>query len=328
MKLYINDYEIQYKLENENSLQDVYYYLEKEVRKFNQYIIDYKYDLEHNLTFSSLKEIPINLVKNFYVYTGDIKELFYFSFRSIYEYIDEIGSYCFENDKIDAKTLQDLKEGINHIEEFIKIIKEYFGKNFENITINLPEGTEKNFSQSYKNLITVIQNLNEKNYLELREEILSELRVFRIFTEKNIFSILSELIDDKESLDIIDEFYNKIKTLNETLSNINISIQTGKENQGLELLLDILKDLDVYITLLISIVEKHKTKLNEFYKEIKECFFNIIKKLQSIEKAFYNNDFIEIGDLLEYELSEDFIALKNYISELKKILIGFSYQKI
>ncbi len=328
MKLYINDYEIQYKLENENSLQDVYYYLEKEVRKFNQYIIDYKYDLEHNLTFSSLKEIPINLVKNFYVYTGDIKELFYFSFRSIYEYIDEIGSYCFENDKIDAKTLQDLKEGINHIEEFIKIIKEYFGKNFENITINLPEGTEKNFSQSYENLITVIQNLNEKNYLELREEILSELRVFRIFTEKNIFSILSELIDDKESLDIIDEFYNKIKTLNETLSNINISIQTGKENQGLELLLDILKDLDVYITLLISIVEKHKTKLNEFYKEIKECFFNIIKKLQSIEKAFYNNDFIEIGDLLEYELSEDFIALKNYISELKKILIGFSYQKI
>lgn len=327
MKLYINDLEVEYKLENEKKLQEVYSHIENEVRKYNKYIIDYKYTLDQNQNFTSLQEIPIDLVKEFFVYTGDLKELFYFSYRSIYEYINEIGTYCFQNEKINSKTLQELKEGIIQIDEFIKITKNYFKENSELYSIILPEGIEKNFSKSYENLLFIIQNLNENNYNEHREEILSELRVLRVFTEKNMYSILSDLIDEVESINIIDEFYEKIDIFKERLTNINISIQTGKETIALELLLDLLKDLDIYITLVASIVEKNKEKLNELYKEIKECFSNIINNLKYLERGFHNNDFIEIGDILEYELSNDFDALKKYIPQLKKILIGLSYQK-
>ncbi|MFN3605209.1 MAG: hypothetical protein ACK4UJ_10925 [Leptonema sp. (in: bacteria)] len=328
MKIYINDQNVDYKIEDEKNLEEVYSYIEKEVRKFEKYIIDYKYTLRENRGFKFLRDIPVDIVNEFYLYTGDIKELIYFNLRSLYEYIDEIGSYFFLNESINVNSLKGLKEGFNHIYELVNMIKKYLGESYESISIKLPEDVEKNFKNSFENLIGLIHQLDENNYKILKEGILLELRVLRIFAERNMYAMLSEVLEDVDVINALEEFYNKIDTFSENLSNININFQTGKESHAIELFLKILEDIDIYITILVSAIEKKKEALPlELYNKVKDVFKEITNKMEQLAKALDKNDIIELGDILEYEFTESLNELKNYLPEIKKELMDLSLQK-
>lgn len=324
MQIFINDQLIDYKLEKEIYLEEVYQYLEKEIAKFNYYIIDYGFTLNQNVKekYSSLKEIPVSSVEKLNIYTGDIKDLLFSSFRSLYEYIDQIGSFIYETEEIDINSLKQIKEGVLQIEHLVMHLLKFLSVPYNLIRIYTPEKEEKNFKESFENFINLVDLLTEKNFKEYKEKLLEELRVLRVFASKNMYSLFSEIIEDSEILDVVQKFESNINLIVETLSNINAKFQTGKENQAIELFLNVLDNLDLQIFLILTAIERNKKNFDEsLYSEIKECLNNFIKKMEQLADAFEKNDIVEIGDIIEYEFSEDLLKLKNYLPEVKKILI-------
>lgn len=330
MQIFINDQPIDYKLEKEIYLEEVYQYLEKEIAKFDRYIIDYDFTLNQNVNekYSSLKEIPINSVEKLFIYTGDIKELLFSSFRSLYEYIDQIGSFIYESEEVDTNSLKQIKEGVLQIENLVMHLLKFFSVPYNLIQILTPEKEVRNFKESFENFINLIELLTEKNFKEFKEKLLDELRVLRVFASKNMYSIFSEIIEDSEVLELVQKFESNMDSVIETLSSVNAKFQIGREKEAIEMFLNVLDNLDSQIFLLLTAIQRNKQNFEKrLYDEIEECFKNFIKKMEQLADAFARNDLVEIGDIIEYEFSEELSKIKKYLPEVKKILIQQSYQK-
>ena len=269
MHIFLDEKPLEFKIENEETIEDIIQALTKWLLENNFFIerliVD---DNEIDYTDSNtLKEISIKNVSNIKIKTISIHELKLSQLTTIQQYFNIILN------NIETKNNNNL---INVLKDY-KNIKPFLNKNLDKIYDNSSEG-----------FIEKILNNRAKI-----SEYIDELKSF----SENIITITearkSEIIDPVKEIELLK---NNFETISEKTGNVSILLQTGKDTEAMKTVLEFVEFSKKLSRLLNYLSLENKIILE---KEKITGFNNL---LISLCDALENSDSVLVGDLLEYEI--------------------------
>ena len=221
----------------------------------------------------------------------------------------EIGTVSEIN--ISTISLHELKlSQLNAIQEFfILVLKNIESGNSESLIKLLDDYSSiKPFLKSNIDRVYESNNGFIENILENKAEIGDHLEELRIFSE-NILIIAetrkNEIITPEKELE---QLKNSFEKTAEDAGNVSILLQTGKDREAMETVIEFVEFLKKFSRILGILDIKKSIPVKK--EEISE-FNSMLKELCS---AIENSDSVLVGDLLEYEIIP---VVENILTEIK-----------
>lgn len=221
----------------------------------------------------------------------------------------EIGTVSEIN--ISTISLHELKlSQLNAIQEFfILVMKNIESGNSESLIKLLDDYSSiKPFLKSNIDRVYESNNGFIENILENKAEIGDHLEELRIFSE-NILIIAetrkNEIITPEKELE---QLKNSFEKTAEDAGNVSILLQTGKDREAMETVIEFVEFLKKFSRILGILDIKKSIPVKK--EEISE-FNSMLKELCS---AIENSDSVLVGDLLEYEIIP---VVENILTEIK-----------
>lgn len=326
MKIQINQYPIDFEIENEETVQELMISItnwtnERDLVLTETSINDTDYPIDQ------IPDIPLSDVDviNFTILSkADI------SISSLYESINYCGKVqefiqkSVITSELDITLLSDLTNGINWIIEVLRTVMQL-------LSINLSDYKYKDLSiEEYINQLKFFSEMIQKTdhvqeigelferENDLFESIISICKM--LLLSDNMKSLVMNSIDSPDVLinslfEIRDEIPNQLNNLEETA----IAFQTGKDDLGSAKLETFIEFFYGYSRTCYQISPVFKIDLENIEiegKSLSEKNQEIMEFLNEIIYVMENNDIISLSDILEYEIKPAFEDLDLYISSL------------
>ncbi|MFN3411057.1 MAG: hypothetical protein ACK4YF_02725 [Exilispira sp.] len=321
MELFINGEKISYTLQNEKTFNEILEFILSFLDKNDLYIDkisinskEYNFDEIEQFKKSAIDEIDKVEIKASFK-----QELVSETVENIISYLTNVVSYIKDNENLTDDNLIKIKEGLNWCINVVDKILIIYSVSLDYFLTK----SEKQFSFVCQQLKEISENLHLLNInKEFKQQFLETIVDFMdglIKIVTYVFLRLKNLSADSKKEHFITLFNDNIKLisrLKELFPKIANDFSNGKEKTAMELFGSIINFLAFYFEILILSTENFATSsfnFSEIHKLIKifsEIFGNI-------KNSIAEKDYINLSDILEYEITE---PLNQLINETKKLI--------
>jgi hypothetical protein len=320
MDIYINNEKTSFELENEknsfdiiNAIGDFVGKLEPKHFITNISINDKLYSLDDE---KKLKDIKVEIIKNIKIETGDIFSITSLTISQIESFINIIKNVV-SSGKQD-QILDNIDDSLKWMEEGLKQILKIYNPNNDSIKNEINEFFE-NFDKFKVLMCNKKNNFNEKDQKEAI--LLIDLIKIKMKSIKKWLVFTYRLPDREFILNSLNEIILNIDELISKLQNVPIQFQTGEDGEAMntiQLLTDIFEEC---IDLFVLFKENFVICMDQYtIKEVSfdDFFKGITSFLKELMEAIQHNDYIMVGDLLEYEFVPNFEEIKKILIKIKE----------
>ena len=328
LKIFVNEQVLEASLNEEKNLEEVYNSFNEWIVEKNHYILSVKID-KNEIPLTKLKEIAIDDVERLDFYIGNELDMLLASVDELDYYLDQVGSTLFEQEELNKKDCENLEEGIKWVHEILLSIASIMKTDLETISILSADASEmKNLHNILKDLEAYLKSFQKKHGREEISLFLEELRLLKLFVMRLVMQLRSMSADINELLEIVLNFSKQIPKLKSDLTTINSNFQRGKDVQALDELENMTAKLNLCISALYALDCRVQEKSKDKAKKLSIhditldtiSFYQIITKLtlllQNLSEALERGDIVSLGDILEYELSDELDRIQPYLQKI------------
>ncbi|MCS7206013.1 MAG: hypothetical protein NZ853_09985 [Leptospiraceae bacterium] len=323
MKLYINEMEIPYTLENEKTLSDVVEALSKNLLEKNLYILDYYVELhdENQNKSNNNKDVLIDDVEALHFIVGNSMDLVRSSLESHLEFLDRLGTKIFFLEEIPEKEHQEIqrafqwiKESLPHIVKKLDVDVMFSYVEREGKIYHLKEVFE-----ALEENLAKLPHVHPKELTSWKNEVLSLLRVVRVFINQNYLNLLANYYTNEELVIILSNMENEIDDWMKAMVSINEYIQIGEDLKAFHTIEKLMNEMELKL-FLFSVAFERSSLSDDEKTHHREVLSSLLRNFHQIAQTLENTDFVILGDTFEYEMIPLLMELKNIIPEIKKTL--------
>ncbi len=307
MEIFINNNLVSFELESENNCFEVVsaiieYAESLEPKQFisSLHINGEEFSLAND---SGLKGITIDEVSKIEVITNDVYGLSVLSLSQIKRYLDQLSSLLSMN--IWDSLFAEISDSINWMDNGISQIISIFKTKSPNLV------NQKEFIQALFSKLDIHLKSLKADHFPLSSDLLGEIVELITGVELQIDIIIETVISisdfDNLSNNLSERLESLIESVDKILSvlpEVSVMFQSGKDADGMEVIKELSGVLDSLLKVFNYIKTSGVVEIDTVIEEngTLEIFIgginNILRELlESIQK----NDFVMIGDLLEYE---------------------------
>lgn len=319
MNIYINEQQLDTKLDGETNLGQVFDQIQKWIEANGKYLRHFTVNGQE-LNRSDLDSFGIEETERLDLYVGEELDVIEDSLVEVDNYVDKVGSTLVGRDSLTEKEAEDLKEGIPWIISMIRTTTKLL-----NLNLNLiqPMGKGKNVEEILESLQTGSLVLDSTKAIE---NFLEDLRDVKLFLMDLSTRLAVMRLDESELIEIISKFVNEKDKVIKDFMLVNENFQSGKDHLASEILNDAVGRLTGLMSALVSIQTRHTEldwqTLSFEDKKLSDLVGQLNVTLSNIASAMEKNDIVYAGDILEYELPEILESLVPFLSlVLEKVAV-------
>ncbi len=325
MKIEINNYPIDFTLEDEKTVEDI---IESVIRwSGERELVFVEADIDGEIfRKDNLPEIPIENIERINCLVMSKADIIFTSVEEGYRYISKIVQFIddsLENEVFNQGEIENLTLGIDWLNEV-------YNKVVDILTIDAE--TEKYRDNNYvyyihkmNDIKGTLPSLTEENYghvfSEMRELFFSLNDIFKlIITSGEMNDVIVKNIESPDVLlaamkHILDDYENRLENIREAA----IAFQTGKDNEGAERLNSFIDFIYQYTRSCFQMGPVFSISLGEVEVDgisLEEKNSEIQNLLNETLEIMENNDIISLSDMLEYEIIPALESLPAFINAL------------
>ncbi|MCC5814924.1 MAG: hypothetical protein JJT78_09225 [Leptospira sp.] len=320
MEIFVNDHKLDVNLDNEKTLAEVFQGVAHWVESNGKYVVSCFADGK-DFGVQEMGSHSHDKINRMDFIIGEEIDVLISSLEELDRYVDSIGNTLIGRDSLTDSETRDLSEGMIWIDSIITSAKKLLRLKLDAIR---PMGKGKTVEVILENLHKKVVHLDSVAAVEDYLEDLRDLKLF-ILDLRNRTAILD--LDTDKLLDIIREYSTKMDAIKAEFVSINENFQSGKDSRASELLTDAIGKLNTLLTALISLrsafpnIELDKVKVGD--EKLSEFNKNLNTVLVEVANALENNDIVQAGDILEYEIPDYLDRFKPFLDEiLQKVEVG------
>lgn len=294
--------------------------------------------------FINGKEIDLNVLPDYdlenidkiEIIAEDINVVVVNTLTEMLEYINKFISVVNELSKqIDSvdfndlvNTIKKVNTGLLWIFKGIKNCEMTIGKNYSDIMINNKslKDTVIEYSDTLNNFETSLQNPDKDEVKNFFLKVLPSILQNAVNVIKHLFDEYKRNhFSNKELQTRVDYFIDEFTKRPETYEKIGELIQTGSENEGI----DIFKDEIIFFEEWIAFLKKLERTFHNITmqmlvkgKSIFEYNKDFMVKLKELSEAFEKKDLILISDIIEYEINDYIEVYVQFLKDIKNSILG------
>ncbi len=319
MEIFINNEKTSFELENEKNSLDIINaigdFAEKSDPKHfitSVFINNREYSLDDE---KKLMEIKIDEIQNIRVETGDVFGITTITLNQIDNFITILKNVIIQkkNDEILNHLDDSLKWISEGLRQIIKIynpndayVKQEVSDFFENLNCFRNFISGKDVPGFFNNDESTRQSLI---FLDIIKTKIRNIKKWLVYSYR--------LPDREFILNNLSEIVENIEDMIPKLQNIPILFQTGEDREGMNTIQSLTGILEECIGIFVLFKENFVISLDEYNTQevpFDDFFKSLTTHLKDLMEAIQRNDFVMVGDLLEYEFVPN-------LEEIKKILI-------
>ena len=326
MELLINNYPVDFKIENENSLPDIISFIGEWSKErgliFLEVIINGKsYEVEG---------IENEVIENF----EKINCLIESKAAIVFSSLDEGVIYCnrvidfinksLEGKEADENNVKDLSKGIEWLIEVLHKVANIIGLDVNQVKYR--DRVVADFlielNELSSDIVKEINNENFIDYLAGKKSFFEDLKeIFRILLlSDEMKEVILKSIDSPDVLmSSLHEIRESLPAELKNIENIAIDFQTGKDSDGSSKLNQFVDFLMKYTRVCYQVspvfgIDLSKVIIDDMSME--DLNNSIMKFLNEISDAMESNDIVSFADILEYEIMPLLENLNRYVDTL------------
>lgn len=324
MEIFVNNHKLDADLDNEKTIGDIVLGVNNWVESNQKYVVSCFVD-GNDYDLSLMEDLDIEKIGRIDFIIGEEMDVLVSSLEELDRYVDTIGSTLIGRDSLTENESRDLSEGIIWIDTVVTSAKKLLKLNLDTIR---PMGKGKNVLEILENLHKSVSHLETVTKIESFLEDLRDLKLF-ILDLRNRTEILD--LNKDQLLEILKDYTTSMDAIKTNFMKVNENFQSGRDKLASEMLTDGIGKMNTLLTALISLrnshpqlelekieIESESENLSSYNKNLNECLTQIAIGLE-------NNDLVDVGDILEYELPDLLDGLKPYldkiIEKLEKVAI-------
>lgn len=322
MEIFVNNHKLDADLDNEKTIGDIVLGVNNWVESNQKYVVSCFVD-GNDYDLSVMEDLDIEKIGRIDFIIGEEMDVLVSSLEELDRYVDTIGSTLIGRDSLTENESRDLSEGIIWIDTVVTSAKKLLKLNLDTIR---PMGKGKNVLEILENLHKSVSHLETVTKIESFLEDLRDLKLF-ILDLRNRTEILD--LNKDQLLEILKDYTTSMDAIKTNFMKVNENFQSGRDKLASEMLTDGIGKMNTLLTALISLRNSHpqlelekieieSENLSSYNKNLNECLTQIAIGLE-------NNDLVDVGDILEYELPDLLDGLKPYldkiIEKLEKVAI-------
>ncbi|MDC7228023.1 MAG: hypothetical protein PQJ61_14770 [Spirochaetales bacterium] len=298
MNIYINEQQIDFKLENETVLREVIAGLDSWAGESGYHMQEIFFD-DKDYFEGSNDETPVESIKELRVTAKNSFQIHQDNLQLLYQYVSLFVKSLEGGNK---KLLDELKE---NAEPVTGLLADFLGEKID---------SEDAVSAG---LLTNINLFDPETYQTDDEHFITLVRQLT-----GLKIILNERIS--ELSDPIGELGKTVKALKlsqEEINNISVLLQTGKDREALNSIIRFSELSQKTLRLYQVLKNTGYVNLEELVvdgKKFSEYYLDLNGILSELLEAFTANDSVLIGDLLEYEIAPRLESLTTVLEEILK----------
>lgn len=319
MNIYINEQQLDTKLDGETNLGQVFDQIQKWIESNGKYLRHFTVNGQE-FNRSDLDSLGIEETERLDLYVGEELDVIEDSLVEVDNYVDKVGSTLVGRDSLTEKESEDLKEGIPWIISMIRTTTKLL-----NLNLNLiqPMGKGKNVEEILESLHNGSLVLDSTKAIET---FLEDLRDVKLFLMDLSTRLAVMRLDESELIEIISKFVDQKDKVIKDFMLVNENFQSGKDHLASEILNDAVGRLTGLMSALVSIQTRHTEldwqELSFEDKKLPDLVGQFNVTLSNIASAMEKNDIVYAGDILEYELPEILESLVPFLSlVLEKVTV-------
>ncbi len=331
MEIYINGEKISYSLQNDKTLNDVLESILSFLDKNDLYIdkisinnINYDFDQLENL-----KTEPINNINKIEITTAFKQELVTDTVENIISYLTNVVNYVKDNESYLDDNLEKIKEGLLWCSNVVEKILVIYSVSVDFFLTK----SEKQFSFVCSQLKEIGENIHllkvNKEFKQQFLELIVDFMDGMIKVVTYVFVRLKNLPKESKIEHFITLFDDNIKLLsklNEIFPNISNGFTSGKEKNAMELFSSTINFLAFYFEILILCTDSY-AQTNYDFSNIHQLIKTFSDIFANIKNSIAEKDYVNLSDILEYEIVEPINNLIEETKKLKEFLINLKDQQ-
>jgi hypothetical protein len=313
MEIFVNNHKLDADLDTEKTIGDIVAGVNNWVESNQKYVVSCFVD-GNDYDLSIMEELDIDKIDRIDFIIGEEMDVLVSSLEELDRYVDTIGSTLIGRDSLTENESRDLSEGIIWIDTIVTSAKKLLKLNLDTIR---PMGKGKNVLEILDNLHKSVSHLESVSKIENFLEDLRDLKLF-ILDLRTRTEILD--LNKEQLLEILKDYTNSMDSIKTNFMKVNENFQSGRDKLASEMLTDGIGKMNTLLTALISLRNSHpqlelekieieNENLSAYNKNLNECLTQIAMGLE-------NNDLVEVGDILEYELPDLLDGLKPYLDKI------------
>ncbi|HPC38234.1 MAG TPA: hypothetical protein PLF21_02860 [Exilispira sp.] len=328
MEIYINGEKVSYTLQNEKTFNDVLEFILSFLDKNDLYIDkisinNQSYDFDQ---IEKFKPYPIDQIEKIDIKAAFKQELVSETVENIISYLTNVVSYIKENENYSEENLNKIKEGLNWCINVVDKILTIYSVSIEYFLTK----SEKQFSFVCQQLKEISENIHlissNKEFKQQFLEVIVDFMDGMIKIVTYVFVRLKNLPKETKKDHFITLFEDNIKLLSkvkELFINIANNFKEGKEKSAMELFSSSINFLAFYFEVLILCTESFADSEYNF-SEIHESIKTFSEIFGNIKTSIAEKDYINLSDILEYEINEPLNKLIFQTRNLVDFLSNFN----
>ncbi len=300
MEIFINDEKIDFRLENENFLEEVVSELERWASENNVLIQKILYDQN---TYNSANEIcrqfPVENVTSLKISVKSLFEVHQDNLQLLYQFISLLlKAIEGQNNKLIAELQAEVEPIANLLADFLEE------------SVNSAESVSRTFLDN----ILRYNPDNPDADTELLANLLQQLKGLKIILNERMAELVDPIVELGKTI-------TALRLSLEEINDISVLIQSGKDRDALN---SIIKYSEIsQKTLRLYPILKGRG-IFDFEQlvidgvSISDYYIDLNSILSELLEAFSANDSVLIGDLLEYEVAPRLESLTDVLEEIQK----------
>lgn len=324
MNIFINDEKLDARIEDSESVSDVYDHVSGWLKKNNRYILGFRVD---DKEVSSEEITDVQDAERIDFVVGDEKEMVISIVHELDRYLDQAGTYLYEKHSLNTDEMNQLVAGVEWINQVLDSLSVIVGLDYTVLTVPMPDG---NPSEPVESVRSTLRNLvSEATTMDRTqiEEVLTAMRPVKALSMRLALQLAAKHTTIEDLKQSVDTFESVLPQLCDDIAKVNELLQTGKEADALELLDTTSERLNDSVSAMFALESRCREEgMEEMTDESGSTFVEtaetLISTLKELSDALEENDIVAAGDILEYELTEQLQTLKPFLGKLQDFVVA------
>ena len=333
MQIFVNEQELDAEMADEKTVAEVYEAVSRWSADNNKYILNLKVDARE-VSLARLKEVATDAVRRLDFYIGDEMDMVLSTLSETDRYIEQIGSTLFEREALDHGDRANLIEGVHWMTQIMNSVSSILHLDLSGVFSPMASDErrpDESVQANMERLTAIAEAFSGEESQVVRDDIarfLNELRNVKLFVMALMMQLETMSAGREELLEMLEDFETRIPSLAQELVGINESLNSGRDSEAMGALESSTDALNRYIAALFAL--DHQLIRNEeqglMSTEIDGVSFNtradsLTSLLKDLSSALEETDITAVGDILEYELSEQLKDLRPYLTVIRERLL-------
>lgn len=333
MQIFVNEQELDAQMADEKTVAEVYEAVSRWTSDNNKYILNLKVDAQE-VSMSHLTKVPTDGIGRIDFYIGDEMDMVLSTLGETDRYMDQIGSTLFERESLSDSDRANLMEGVHWMVQIMASISSILHLDLGSVyspLVSEERSPEESVQACMDRMVVLAEGFSGDETEIVRPQIeafLGELRHIKLFVMAISMQLETMSAGREELLEMLEEFEGSIPEMGEELVRINEELNAGRDAGAMGALEVVTEKLNHHIAALFALDQQlqRNQEPGVLTRELDGVPFSkraddLTSLLRDLSTALEQNDITAVGDILEYELTEQLKELRPYLASVREGLL-------